>query len=369
VHINRSNLNLTDADLAERIASGDIPAGTTYLWLDNNQITDISPLAQLENLTGLWLYGNNVSDLSPLGNLSRLTVLSVNDNNVTDLEPLANLKRLETLSLEFNSVSDLSPVAGLTNLIELWLGNNQISDIEALAELSGLIELNLNHNNITDIAALSNIPYVASLKLNDNRISNLSPLFGHLSLEELNLRNNLICTTQISELREAIDDYGTGRHGSVVSHNAANCNGCVECEVCGATCHLLCGSACDVPPSCTGDPVTCKVPGCKECEINDDCTCKNCKDCEFLGGVFGFGRVRNEGTRPAVQDALQILRSLVGLSSVFDTGSEIRADALIAGNITRAGTAVERLQVGDALQILRFLVNLSTLDDWGAIYR
>ena len=100
-------------------------------------------------------------------------------------------------------------------------------------------------------------------------------------------------------------------------------------------------------------------------------SCNNCTDCGFNGGRFGLGRVRGDESSeiPEISDALQILRSLIGLSSVFDSDSPIRNDALIAGNITNAGQDVDTLVIADALQVLRFLIGLSTVDDWGARYR
>jgi hypothetical protein len=88
------------------------------------------------------------------------------------------------------------------------------------------------------------------------------------------------------------------------------------------------------------------------------CTCLNCADCGHLGGRFGFGRLRGADEPPAVQDALAILRQLVGLSSLID-GNE---DARIAANITRPGEAGNP-SVQDALQILRKLVGLPNMID------
>jgi hypothetical protein len=70
------------------------------------------------------------------------------------------------------------------------------------------------------------------------------------------------------------------------------------------------------------------------------------------GGRYGFGRVTNSGELPTVQDALQILRFLVGLSNAIEDDP----DARLAANITNPG--MNRPSVQDALQILRFLVKL-----------
>jgi hypothetical protein len=106
---------------------------------------------------------------------------------------------------------------------------------------------------------------------------------------------------------------------------------------------------------------------CADC-LAVGCECRNCTDCGLKGGVYGFGNVRgrmnSDGTpaHPEVTDAIQILRSLVGLSNVITDPTrtdEQRENSFIAGNITRAGQNVSDLQVTDAIQVLRFVVNLT----------
>jgi hypothetical protein len=127
------------------------------------------------------------------------------------------------------------------------------------------------------------------------------------------------------------------------------------------------GADCARAANCTpGTP----CGNCANCNP-ENCECNNCADCGFNGGKFGIGRVQGNPGNPEIGDALQILRAVIGLSSVFDATSEIRADALIAANITQRGTVITPtgVEIGDALQILRFVIDLSTQDDWGARYR
>ena len=79
------------------------------LDLSNNQITDISPLAGLTNLTNFGL-------------------LNLGRNKISDLSPLAGLTNLERLNLSYNQISDLSPLKGLTNLKSLDLSGNPIPE-------------------------------------------------------------------------------------------------------------------------------------------------------------------------------------------------------------------------------------------------
>jgi hypothetical protein len=89
--------------------------------------------------------------------------------------------------------------------------------------------------------------------------------------------------------------------------------------------------------------------------VVSDCNdCKNCSDCGLHGGKFGFGRVTNTGEQPTVQDALAVLRFIVGLPSPITENADARA----AANITTPGSGDPSVQ--DALAILRFLVNLSS---------
>jgi hypothetical protein len=102
--------------------------------LDNTQVSDLSPLAELKNLELLELENTQVSDLSPLAELKNLELLELDNTQVSDLSPLAELKNLELLWLHNTQVSDVSPLAELKSLKKLYLDNTQVSD-EQVQEL------------------------------------------------------------------------------------------------------------------------------------------------------------------------------------------------------------------------------------------
>jgi len=95
-------------------------------------------LSNLSALLDLQLQDNEIRDISPLADLPNLTSLAIGQNGVSDLSPLTDLTNLEELDLEGNRISDLSPLANLANLIFLDLASNEISDITALVENEGL---------------------------------------------------------------------------------------------------------------------------------------------------------------------------------------------------------------------------------------
>ena len=115
--------NLTELDLGgEDFVNGE--------WVNSNDISNLSPLSNLTNLTGLILGGNSISDISALSNLTNLTVLDLGVNSISDVSALSSLTNLEGLYLGENSISDLSPLVantGLSSGDEVFVRNNPLS--------------------------------------------------------------------------------------------------------------------------------------------------------------------------------------------------------------------------------------------------
>ena len=64
----------------------------------------------MTRLKWLELSGNQISDITPLSNLYQLTLLEAFRNHITDVTPLANLTRLEHLKIHDNAIVDHSPL-------------------------------------------------------------------------------------------------------------------------------------------------------------------------------------------------------------------------------------------------------------------
>ncbi|MEG5162530.1 leucine-rich repeat domain-containing protein [Microcoleus sp. AT3-A2] len=174
-----------------------ILSNLTNLNLENNQISDLTPLQSLTNLTNLNLGNNQISDLTPLQSLTNLIELNLENNQISDLTPLQSLTSLKYLNLDNNQISDLTPLKFLTCLTYLNLDNNQISDLTPLQSLTCLTYLNLDNNQISDLTPLKSLTILTYLNLDNNQISNLTPLKSLVTnLINLNLDNN-----QISDLK------------------------------------------------------------------------------------------------------------------------------------------------------------------------
>ena len=160
-------------------------------WLslsNNNDVSDISPLAGLTNLKWLDLWFTDVSDISVLAGLTNLETLDLSATDVSDISPLASLTNLEGLLLSNNhDVSDISVLAGLTNLEVLTLGNTKVSDISPLASLTNLKWLWLHYTDVSDISVLAGLTNLEELRLDNTGVSDISALVNLPNLEELNL--------------------------------------------------------------------------------------------------------------------------------------------------------------------------------------
>lgn len=140
----------------ERIVEHPTPDITDYITIRDTQystsltelkligmgLTDdeIEPLQYMVNLKYLFLWNNQISDLTPLEGLTNLTELRLCGNQITDITPLSGLINLDTLSLGSNYIIDLMPLANLTNPVSLDLRGNWIYDwspVEHLVHVYG----------------------------------------------------------------------------------------------------------------------------------------------------------------------------------------------------------------------------------------
>ncbi|MCE2416635.1 leucine-rich repeat domain-containing protein [Candidatus Poribacteria bacterium] len=205
------------------------------LWISNNPISDLSPLAELKSLIEVGAWDAGISNLSPFSGLTKLRGLHLGSNPVSDLSPLASLTSLEILYLYGCGLEDLSQLAGLTGLKHLSIANNaklsdvsplaglinlewldchgcdSLSDLSPLAGLTKLEYLNLNHTRrVSDysLSPLSGLTSLRRLRLAENRITDVSPLSGLTNLARLDLpRNEIVDISPLSSLTGLTELY------------------------------------------------------------------------------------------------------------------------------------------------------------------
>ncbi|MGX7111552.1 leucine-rich repeat domain-containing protein [Gemella cuniculi] len=165
-----------------------------FKFIQTRGIKNISGLEKAINLEYLELGENEITDLTPLTNLNNLKHLSLFRNRITNVEPLANLTNLEYLDLYANKLTDISALKDLVNLKHLDLHNNNdqtgdethptisggISDISVVANMPKLEMLSIGSNNVSDISAIAGLKNIKELVLGGNHISDYSKVIDYI---------------------------------------------------------------------------------------------------------------------------------------------------------------------------------------------
>ena len=158
-----------------------------------NHVSDLSPIANLTNIKHLDLGGNPISDLSPIANFTQLESISFDDNvPLTDISMLADMEQLRAVFMWGPRFRDMSPLVNLPNIEVLNLCGNEISEIPSLKNAPKLKELYVFGNNVSDVSILQDLTNLERLNLRDNNITDISPLAGLTNLKWLDLTHNPI---------------------------------------------------------------------------------------------------------------------------------------------------------------------------------
>lgn len=136
------------------------------------------------NLEKLKVNENEISDLTPLKDLKNLKYLEIQRNRIVDVSPLANLKNLEFLKLYNNLIENVEPLKDLTNLTGLDLHNNVKVKKEG--------EKRINYDGITDISSLKNLTKLTFFDVSANKIENVDIILGMEKINQLDFSDNKI---------------------------------------------------------------------------------------------------------------------------------------------------------------------------------
>ena len=163
----------------------------------------IKGLEYAKNLKKLKLNENEISDISPLKNLTKLEYLEIQRNRIVDVNPLKNLTNLKFLKLYNNLIEDIAPLSNLTNLTGLDLHYN--------VTVGGDESHKIISKGITDISALKNLKKLTFLDLSANRIEDVSIIKGFDKIEHLDISGNRV------KNYEGLGDYIAERLGKALN--------------------------------------------------------------------------------------------------------------------------------------------------------
>lgn len=168
---------LTDTDFIKYVPN------VSYLYIENNEISDFSGLENLKNLYSLSVYGNDEHSRidSILRNQKQLEFLCMGDTQLEDFSILLDMENLTQLSIWGITYVDYETIGQLTNLHFLELVydynrgeyGNEIGDISFLPRMQNLQYLYLNGvNDVSDLAYIKQLPNLMTLYLYNCDVGN-----------------------------------------------------------------------------------------------------------------------------------------------------------------------------------------------------
>ena len=178
-------------------------------------IKELKSLSKMKNLEKLTLRKCNLNNdsLKIISELHQLSDLNVDRNpDITDISSLLSMNNLSSISLNETGVSDISRLSELKNLKYIYLDYTPVSDISALSKFDDINSLHLSGTNVTDFTPLSEINSIYRLYVNETKVSDFSFLEKISGLNSLDFNNNTNldeATIRLPETLEYINCEGS----------------------------------------------------------------------------------------------------------------------------------------------------------------
>ncbi len=144
--------------------------------LENNHISDCTPLAGLKLLQSINLAHNEIVSIEPLKDLDRVQYLQLTGNEVADIKPIAKMKNMMSLYLSDNKIENVEVVPELPKVWSLYLAGNPLKNFEPIGRCKRVDTLDLSNCGVSDLAFLTPLTELKRLTLVNNKVTDLSPL-------------------------------------------------------------------------------------------------------------------------------------------------------------------------------------------------
>lgn len=117
---------------------------------ERGKISSLEDLKHCKALQRLTLINQQIIDITPLANLDRLYHIDLSDNSIEDVTPLAN-KEIMSLSLNHNKIKNLFTIkSSIKECIILHVACNEITEISSLGDMERLARIDLRYNKIKE---------------------------------------------------------------------------------------------------------------------------------------------------------------------------------------------------------------------------
>lgn len=152
--------------------------------LEDNEIEDISQLAELKLLLSINLAGNKIKSVEPLSALEEVQYLELSGNQISDISPLAKMTNMRSLYLSKNKIEKIDVIKNFPKAWTLYLDGNPVKDFAPIGELRWLSSLNLSNCGLKSVKFLTPLTELKYVIVKDNNLKNLKPLVDMAAADE-----------------------------------------------------------------------------------------------------------------------------------------------------------------------------------------
>ncbi|MFK7921152.1 MAG: T9SS type A sorting domain-containing protein [Bacteroidia bacterium] len=190
-----SYLSAQDADLynqAQVNAFNDsIVPGTVHI--NGSDITDLTPLLKLKSAGNLRIRNTRLSNLAGLDSLKSIGgKLEIEDNNdLTNIDALSNLESINKLEMSGNrNLTNLDGLGGLSGSIDtIYLYRTDLSQIDSLMGLAGDLKLlDIRQNELINLDGLIGITGADKMIIHESKILSIDGLYSMRESRIVDLR-------------------------------------------------------------------------------------------------------------------------------------------------------------------------------------
>lgn len=172
----------------------------------NENITNLTPLAELSDLSYLDCSGTKVSDIDPIRNLNKIKELNISDTEITDISNLKYANVVQNFKADNLNLSDISIVSFFRDLNNLSIANTKVNDIASISRCVNISSLNISNTQVSDLSPIKDLLKLHNLDISNTLVSDLTPLMGLVNLHFLNLDgsqvSDLSCLNNLDRLNE-----------------------------------------------------------------------------------------------------------------------------------------------------------------------
>jgi len=158
---NLEGLNITGNGLTDVSVLSSL-TGLLQLGIGQNQLTDISVVSNMPHLRSLSIHQNpQLTDLTPIDDLDSLTEINIDGLGLTDLSPISSKVTLEVISANSNQITGIPELASLPNLRAVFLMFCQVTDLSPLLDNTDFADgdrLAIRFNPLSETAINEQIP-------------------------------------------------------------------------------------------------------------------------------------------------------------------------------------------------------------------